>query len=71
MSPFWWPSPEQRTYRYIDFLSAIDVPTPGISALSPTWSENASAPIAASIFLDDDNYTPSEIRCRGEFGYLR
>ena len=55
--------------RYIDFLSTIDDPTPGLKALS-----KISEPVKERDhryrgfnFFDDDDQTLFEVLCRGEF----
>jgi hypothetical protein len=56
-------------HRYIDFLSAIDDPTPGIKALSRISDsvEERDHRYRGFNFFDDDDQTLFEVLCRGEF----
>jgi hypothetical protein len=55
--------------RYIDFLSTIDDPTPGIKALSKISEsvEERDHRYRGFNFFDDDDQMLFEILCRGEF----
>ena len=55
--------------RYIDFLSTIDDPTPGIKALSKISEsvEERDHRYRGFNFFDDDDQTLFETLCRGEF----
>jgi len=55
--------------RYIDFLSTIDDPTPGIKALSKISEsvQERDHRYRGFNFFDDDDQTLFEILCRGEF----
>jgi hypothetical protein len=56
-------------HRYIDFLSTIDDPTPGIKALSKISEsvEERDHRYRGFNFFDDDDQTLFETLCRGEF----
>jgi hypothetical protein len=54
---------------YIQFLSAIDDPTPGLKALSRISDsvEEREHPYRGFNLFDDDDQTLFEVLCRGEF----